>query len=213
MDQVVSLSNHDWAELGESVPISTATESAPERDLFAIAEHYRVTPLFLQEACFGRGVSLILPNLYLGTCGDAAYLPLLKRLQITRVLNVAAEADGPPHPEFVKDYLWLKWRDSEEQATLLRERGTFGTLQRAIDFIQSGVDGGGVVFVHCMQGVSRSAAVVAAFLVQHQKISMDAAVALVRQQRPCALNPFRFQELIRAYMYFLKYDRKLDYVL
>lgn len=45
---------------------------------------------------------------------------------------------------------------------------------------------GGAVLVHCAQGVSRSATLVAGYLMWRERLGCDAAVAVVRATRPIA---------------------------
>jgi membrane-associated phospholipid phosphatase len=57
-------------------------------------------------------------------------------------------------------------------------------VREAVAFIDEQVGAGGVVYVHCKAGYSRSAAVVAAYLIQtNQSNSMAAAIARVRASR------------------------------
>ena len=53
-----------------------------------------------------------------------------------------------------------------------------------IAFIKQAIAKGGKVLVHCFAGVSRSAAVVIAYLMQEHGLSVQAAYGLVRSKRP-----------------------------
>lgn len=83
--------------------------------------------------------------------------------------------------------------DLPSETFLIDERGL---LREALDFIRQcesehseGGDGGALL-VHCMQGVSRSASVVIAYLMESGNMSMDEALALVQSRREVA-NPNR----------------------
>ncbi|EIW84705.1 hypothetical protein CONPUDRAFT_97040 [Coniophora puteana RWD-64-598 SS2] len=54
----------------------------------------------------------------------------------------------------------------------------------SISFIQTELDKGHGVLVHCQAGVSRSATIVAAYLMHSQKIEAEAALEMIRQARP-----------------------------
>lgn len=60
-------------------------------------------------------------------------------------------------------------------------------LDEATHFIheQLSKGGGGVVLVHCMGGFSRSPAVIAAYLIRYQRLSVDEALAVLRAKRSC----------------------------
>lgn len=60
---------------------------------------------------------------------------------------------------------------------------------RAVALLARLVEEGPPVFVHCRAGRSRSAAVVAAFLMQARGMSAGDAVALVASRRAIGLNP------------------------
>ncbi|CAE8588445.1 unnamed protein product [Polarella glacialis] len=149
----------------------------------------------------GHETNLVSKNLWLGTAGDACHLPFLEFAQVTKVVNCAAEIERPDIPGV--DSFWLKWCDSEEQGKAEQKSG-FKRLRAATQFIQSTLESDRAVLVHCVQGVSRSACVVVALLMEWRCMEMDEAVAKVRQNHPGALKPFRFQEMLRAFQHFLR---------
>lgn len=60
---------------------------------------------------------------------------------------------------------------------------------RAVALLDRLVQEGPPVFVHCRAGRSRSAAVVAGYLMRSRRLSADEAVALVASRREIGLNP------------------------
>jgi protein-tyrosine phosphatase len=58
----------------------------------------------------------------------------------------------------------------------------------AIEFIEDAVRTKGKVYVHCVQGVSRSATVCLAYLIYKQKMTFNEGLTYIKERRPVA-NP------------------------
>ncbi|KAJ6631286.1 protein-tyrosine phosphatase-like protein [Mycena sp. CBHHK59/15] len=58
-------------------------------------------------------------------------------------------------------------------------------LEQACNYIKASLDGGDSVLVHCQQGVSRSAAIVIAYLIRDRGMTYDSAFGLVKERRQC----------------------------
>ena len=58
----------------------------------------------------------------------------------------------------------------------------------AIEFMSDARSKGGKVFVHCVQGMSRSATICCAYMIFTQRISYEAAYQRVKERRAC-VNP------------------------
>lgn len=65
-------------------------------------------------------------------------------------------------------------------------------LPRAVDFVDDALSGGGRVLVHCQAGISRSATVVAAYLIASRGVSPQTALEIIRKARPCIQPNFGF---------------------
>ena len=92
----------------------------------------------------------------------------------------------------------------------MAQRRDFATLRAATRFMRAAVEGGGRVLVHCVQGISRSASVVAAYLMEYEGYDVDSAVAELRLRHEGALKPFKFQEMLRGFHYFLRARRAAE---
>lgn len=58
-------------------------------------------------------------------------------------------------------------------------------FQEAANFIEQQLNQGGTVLVHCKMGISRSAAMVAAYLILKENMTFDDALNTIRQHREC----------------------------
>ena len=106
----------------------------------------------------------ILPDLFLGDRGDACDRDRLQRRGITHIVNCSKEL--PCYFEGDFKYLWLRMEDPDKR---------FGEKIPAFcEFIEAG-RGQGKVIVHCTGGVSRSPAVILAYLC-HLEGSVKSAV-------------------------------------
>jgi predicted protein tyrosine phosphatase len=123
----------------------------------------------------------VLPYLLVGGREDAEDLPRLLQLGVTHVLNAAASLDATHAEHFL--YLKLDLDDDDDEDVA-------AAFAMAIAFIADAKEGGGLVLVHCVAGMSRSVALVIAWLLYAERMNLRAALDLVRARRPIALpNP------------------------
>lgn len=119
-----------------------------------------ITPISLYPSFPNFSATPLLKGkIWIGSYEDAKNLPST----IPRVLNVAQEC-SPILKEGIKTK-WIKLNDHSDQSII-------ECFDDAFQFIHEGVMNGEPVFVHCMKGVSRSAAFVIAYLMafHHQTI-------------------------------------------
>lgn len=130
----------------------------------------------------------IIPRLYVGDLAAAESPQVLATLGITHVLSATTghvalpPSSALPHlaPHHALQRLQLPLQDSP-----FSELAAF--LPRATAWIAAALrDPGARVLVHCVQGVSRSSSVAAAFVIAHYGCTPEQAVQLVRTKRPCA---------------------------
>ena len=65
-------------------------------------------------------------------------------------------------------------------------------LDSAISFIDSCVNNGGKILVHCHAGVSRSSSIVIAYIMYRTKATFDDSFSLVKKKHPPALPNTNF---------------------
>ncbi|CAM9305611.1 unnamed protein product [Phaeothamnion confervicola] len=131
----------------------------------------------------------ILPYLYIGSIGAAFDLPVLQDLGITHIICA-----GPKLPELFPEhivYLRVHLADRPGDDLLCHVPATIG-------FITGAARGGGKTLVHCLQGRSRSAALILAYLVAERDTPLAEALEAVRRARPCIQPNLGFMAQLRG---------------
>lgn len=128
--------------------------------------------------------SRITEYLWLGGTADANDLARLTALGITHVLNTAQQAPEAHKDEFM--YLKLPLLDHPDEDIT-------SSFLPAFAHIADARECGGAVLVHCVAGMSRSVAITAAWMVQHEGLSLKHAMDAIRARRPVALPNVGFR--------------------
>jgi hypothetical protein len=128
----------------------------------------------------------ILPDLFLGDHGDSRDRQRLREQGITHIVNCSKELPCPFEGEFV--YLWLKLEDPDPAYE--------GKIPVFCAFIDAGRKQGKVM-VHCTGGVSRSPAVILAYL-WHLEDNLERAVERLRRAVPTGIDECFLFQLGRA---------------
>ncbi len=125
----------------------------------------------------------ILPDLFLGDRGDAGDRERLRARGITHIVNCSREL--PCHFEGEFAYLWLRMEDPDP---------AFGSkIAEFCEFIDAG-RAAGKVMVHCTGGVSRSPAVLLAYLC-HLEGNLDDAVERLSKAVQTGIDDDFFHQL------------------
>jgi hypothetical protein len=147
-----------------------------------IAELQEIEKLYVKISCNELQAkkaglpSLIIPGVYLGS-EKSSDPETLDRLSIDVVvrLRTSIEAVTDPRPERI--YHLIRLEDSAN-----------GNIQEACDIciraVQNAIEERKNVLVHCQAGISRSASVMIAFIMQHFQVSVMKAWWTVLRQRP-----------------------------
>lgn len=115
----------------------------------------------------------IIPGLWL--CGaDYGGDEWLNAKRITHVLNTASDSTRPSNPEIV--CLCIRMEDDVSYPIYPHFRPCY-------DFISECLSASNRVLVHCMQGVSRSATIVIAFLMIRYRLTVEQADFIVKARR------------------------------
>ncbi|HTU90540.1 MAG TPA: dual specificity protein phosphatase family protein [Gemmataceae bacterium] len=127
----------------------------------------------------------ILSDLFLGDRGDASDRERLRKRGITHIVNCSKELPCRFEGEF--EYLWLRMEDPDP------------AFAEKIPVFCRFIDGGrrqGKVMVHCTGGVSRSPAVILAYLC-HLDGNLEAAAARLSRAVPTGIDKDFFYPLAR----------------
>lgn len=145
--------------------------------------------------------TMILParitkNVYLG-CSDAATNEQwLKENRITHVLNVANECSVQQDLYNRLGIIWLhlKMNDSVKSS----KNGLEENMYEAVEFISAANSVKGRILVHCSEGISRSATILAIYLMKCKKMSLLKALTLLRKKRAIIYpNKGFFKQLVQ----------------
>jgi len=217
------LQRHQWKQperrnaVPKTIPSSSSTAAVPPEgtsrigfasaspeDQQRIAEFYGYRDEGFVATMNGLRTDLIRPRLYIGNMADAAYWPLLKGLGITHVVNCAVEAQkvAPAYENQGVKYLLLPFHDREEQATSLT-RQRFKTLRDATKYIHACLKGKSAsnnnVLIHCVQGLSRSAALACAYLMEYEGLTFERAMSEIKSKHRGCLSAVHWQTMLHKF--------------
>ena len=130
----------------------------------------------------------IIPNLFIGDIASSCNFEELNNLNITHIIT-AILGVKPQFPNSNFIYKNLNIRDTEWE-------NIYPYLDECVDFIDDALSNGGKVFVHCVCGVSRSATIIAAYLMKMHDKTCDDAIHSLQSIRPIVdPNPYFRQQL------------------
>ncbi|KAK1218650.1 hypothetical protein PQX77_018661 [Marasmius sp. AFHP31] len=118
-------------------------------------------------------------SLYLGSLSAIEDPSILRDHRVSVVVQVIDAPWIPPLDE--KEFTCYKIPILDASSVDLKPY-----LEGVCGFIDGQVKSGKGVLVHCQQGVSRSTAIVIAYLIRYRNMSYDEAFQFVLQKRPCA---------------------------
>lgn len=133
----------------------------------------------------------VYPGLFLGDASSASDIDRLLRLDVGYVLNSAHGHDSSlnllqVHSEETYSGAGLAFLGVP--ALDMTSYPLDGHFRETTRFIQRGRLSGRNVLVHCKQGISRSAALVLAYLVQAEGLDVKSATRMVRERREILPN-------------------------
>ncbi|XP_044156583.1 dual specificity protein phosphatase 12 [Bufo gargarizans] len=117
----------------------------------------------------------VLPGLYVGSASDASDVQSLHAADITHILTVDSTEPKDLHLSFQKTFIHLL---DDYSADLL------SCLPKCLQFLKDALEKpGSCVLVHCHAGVSRSAAVIAAYMMNTTKCTFEEAYQRLQDKK------------------------------
>ncbi|KAG6903459.1 hypothetical protein C0995_005482 [Termitomyces sp. Mi166 len=124
-----------------------------------------------------KNINSVIDNrLFLGNILAARSTRSLTEHRITHILSVSNDPIPAELPESGLRHMRIPVEDVDYEDILIH-------LPSACQFIEQALRSGGNVLVHCFQGISRSATVVAAYLMWRRRINATEALEIVRAAR------------------------------
>lgn len=121
-------------------------------------------------------VNLIQDNVYIGDIASAYNLEEMQQLGITHIVTAVLGV----RPQFPENFVYLNVPVRDVESENLKQY-----LPETTKFIEDAVRSGGKVLCHCVCGVSRSATIVAAWVMSRQGYSVDQTIEFLQQRREC----------------------------
>lgn len=125
--------------------------------------------------------SKITDTLYVGGQVGPQGWERLQAAGVTAIVNMRREHDDRAAGIDVPVEHYLHVPTVDDQPVDLTD------LQRGADWIAAQIAQGGAVYVHCAAGSGRAPSMGAAYLMAHQGMSMDEALATIKARRPFAM--------------------------
>lgn len=138
-------------------------------------------------------VDKVVDGLYIGDFASACNLEKLQQLGITHVVTVLSGVSEMYPNHLIYKTLDICDRDWDSHRI-------YESFDMTNTFIKKAINDGGRVYVHCMCGVSRSATIVAAYLIKEYNMDSVSAVAFIKERRAC-INPIpAFRKKLKNYV-------------
>jgi len=126
--------------------------------------------------CVNDDINLVVPHLYIGNERAAVDKDLLASLNITHIVNISGDITSSSVSDNIKCFI-VKLNDSVFESL-------DDAFWEAVTFTKNAIDNESNVLVHCRRGISRSAALCLAYLMQYRNMTLESALTLIQKQRP-----------------------------
>ncbi|KAK8882406.1 hypothetical protein M9Y10_045048 [Tritrichomonas musculus] len=131
------------------------------------------SPRLIQES---NDIDFVVSGLFIGNEAAAQNRELLSQYKITHIVNLNAHTSSPAFPG---SFTYYSVKLNDHVFEVLDDK-----FWNAYEFTKNAINQGGRVLVHCRRGISRSAALCVAYLMEEKKMTFNEAFNALKRQRP-----------------------------
>lgn len=134
------------------------------------------------------GFAEVHPQLIVGAVPlDASDVQVLADHHVDRVLNLVEDLEYPGDARFEVE-IGLRVNAIDERRVQLIDFGNLAAaaLESAVDTVDTWLDGGHTVYLHCRAGWQRSATVAAGVIALREQVPVEEALGRLRARKPTA---------------------------
>ena len=180
IDIKINLKDHTLADYDGVLKIELYQDEHKNTRIYPASGYIKEYSTFLSDP------TPVIDNIYLGSAFNAASYDLLKKLDVTVIINATTEISNYYPNDFT--YLRYKLYDNNKHSIKKYLEKSFNDIQ----FHQRNTKGN--ILIHCFMGASRSASIVLYYLMRTQKheddkpYTFDDAVSYLKKKR-ITVNP------------------------
>lgn len=164
---------------------------------YSFYAYNKIVSKYFQNTTNNFEADEIMPGIFLGSINSSYDLNVLKSKGITHIISAILGYD-PAFPEDFK-YLIVNALDSENN-------NISDVFESCNDFINDALfENNGKVLIHCMAGRSRSATILAAYIIETYGMDVDNVLSLLRNKRKIVEPNSSFLKQLNGY-YTNKYN-------
>lgn len=150
----------------------------------------------------------IVDNIILGNACDASFYSRLKDANVGTIINVTKEIPNYFDKEFEYHKIHLNDQNHENFSNHIFERvNAFISIQTDRIKNNSEYDNRRNILIHCYMGSSRSATIVAAYMIKKYGYTVEECVKILRSKRDIVNINTQFAENLREYWRFCRDDK------
>ncbi|UMM18930.1 hypothetical protein L5515_014773 [Caenorhabditis briggsae] len=153
-------------------------------------------PQSISQPCLsqpsGDGITLITPNIYLGSQMDSLDETMLKALDISVVINLSLTCPKSVCIKEEKNFMRIPVNDSYQEKLS-------PYFPMAYEFLERCRKAGKKCLIHCLAGISRSPTLCISYIMRYMKLGSDDAYRYVKERRPSISPNFNFMGQLLEY--------------